>query len=166
MLSTEQATAREGNATELVAQALEAGWRHIDASLIYRNQNGTGIALKTSGIPRKEVSTSRPTWIRGSDSHVSFNFLLQLYITSKYDAINNRSVTEEIQTTLDQLQVEYLDLYLIHFPRAAVNGGGIRQVWKEMELVKAKGLARSIGISNYDTEDLLKEVLDVAEVLP
>ena len=101
-----------------------------------------------------------------SDSHVSFNFLLQLYITSKYDAINNRSVTEEIQTTLDQLQVEYLDLYLIHFPRAAVNGGGIRQVWKEMELVKAKGLARSIGISNYDTEDLLKEVLEVAEVLP
>jgi len=80
--------------------------------------------------------------------------------------MDNRTVTEEIQTTLAQLQLDYLDLYLIHFPRAATNGGGIEQVWKEMEMVKAKGLARSIGISNYDTVELVKEVLSVAEVFP
>lgn len=50
-----QATARTGNATELVGQALAAGWRHIDTSLNYRNQNGTGEAIKASGIPRKDV---------------------------------------------------------------------------------------------------------------
>lgn len=89
-----------------------------------------------------------------------------MYITSKYDAINNASVTEEINTTLAELQLEYLDLYLIHFPRAAYNGGGIEKVWKEMEQLKKKGIVRSIGISNYDTPELLAEVLRVAEVFP
>jgi diketogulonate reductase-like aldo/keto reductase len=141
--STTQATAREGNATLLVAQALEAGWRHIDCSLIYRNQNGTGEALTASGVPREE-----------------------LYITSKYDSLTNQSVHEELRLTLAQLQLEYLDLYLIHFPRAAQNGGGLKKVWREMEDVKKMGLARSIGISNYDSVELLEEVLEVAEVFP
>jgi diketogulonate reductase-like aldo/keto reductase len=111
--------------------------------LIYRNQNGTGEALTASGVPREE-----------------------LYITSKYDSLTNQSVHSELRLTLAQLRLDYLDLYLIHFPRAAANGGGLKKVWREMEEVKKMGLVRSIGISNYDRVELLAEVLEVAEVFP
>lgn len=90
----------------------------------------------------------------------------ELYITSKYDSLTNQSVHSELRLTLAQLRLDYLDLYLIHFPRAAVNGGSLKKVWREMEEVKKMGLVRSIGISNYDSVDLLEEVLEVAEVFP
>jgi diketogulonate reductase-like aldo/keto reductase len=55
---------------------------------------------------------------------------------------------------------------LIHFPRAAKNGGGLKKIWKQMERAKQDGLVKSIGVSNYDTPELIQELLDVAEILP
>lgn len=126
-----------------VLRALDNGWRHIDTSLNYGNQVGTGIAIKKSGIPREE-----------------------LYITSKYDAINGSDVTHEIQTTLKQLGLTYLDSYLIHFPGVADRGGGIKKIWPQMEKLIEDGLVKSIGISNYNTPEVLEELYALAKIVP
>nr|XP_031858293.1 uncharacterized protein CI109_006264 [Kwoniella shandongensis]KAA5525365.1 hypothetical protein CI109_006264 [Kwoniella shandongensis] len=129
-------------ATDAVLLAIENGYLHIDNSRVYGNEKSVGVALSKTDVEREK-----------------------LYITSKYDALDGASVEEEFNKTISELGVEYLDLYLIHFPRAADNGGGIAKVWKSFEQLKRDGRARSIGVSNYD-HDQLKELLSLAEIKP
>lgn len=61
--------------------------------------------------------------------------------------------------------MDYLDLYLVHWPHCAVAGGGIHKVWRAFESLKRSGKVRSIGVSNYGVEDL-EDLLTFAEILP
>ena len=69
-------------------------------------------------------------------------------------------------TFVPQLGLSYLDSYLIHTPDVARRGGGIKKVWPQMEKLVEDGLVRSIGISNYDTPELLEELFAIAKILP
>ena len=127
------------NATLL---ALQNGWLHLDNARVYGNEQSCKHAIARSGIDREK-----------------------LYVTTKYDALQGKDVRSEFQESLKDLGVDYVDLYLIHFPRAATAGGGIEAVWTEMEKIKEEGLARSIGVSNYQVKDL-EELLAFARVKP
>lgn len=87
-----------------------------------------------------------------------------LFITTKLANLpQDGSVLESLQTSLSKLQLDYVDLFLIHFP--TFFEGRLPQVWREMEQVKKLGLARSIGVSNWRVDDFAK-ILPGAEILP
>jgi diketogulonate reductase-like aldo/keto reductase len=119
-----------------VRQALEAGYRHIDTAQGYGNEAGVGRALRESGLPRDEV-----------------------FITTKLDPAR-RDPVAEAERSLERLGIEQLDLYLVHFPL-----GGPTRHWRGMERAHARGLTRSIGVSNFGVGDL-DAVTAFAEVAP
>lgn len=110
--------------TESVADAISAGYRLIDTAKVYENEEAVGAGIKKSGIDRKELFVTSKIWVEDSG-----------YEPAK----------RAFQVALDKLQMEYLDLYLIHRPRGDVNGS-----WRAMEELNAAGKIRAIGISNFD----------------
>ncbi|WP_375387011.1 aldo/keto reductase [uncultured Amnibacterium sp.] len=111
--------------------ALEVGYRHIDTAEMYGNEEGVGQAVRESGIPRD-----------------------QIFVTSK---LNNGFHAPEdalaaFDTTLATLDIDYLDLFLIHWPLPAV--GDYVDTWKAMEQMYAGGKVRSIGVSNFQQHHL------------
>ena len=110
--------------TESVADALRAGYRLIDTAKVYENEEAVGAGIKKSGIDRKSLFVTSKIWVEDSG-----------YEQAK----------KAFQTTLDKLQLEYLDLYLIHRPRGDVKGS-----WRAMEELNAAGKIRAIGLSNFD----------------
>jgi len=110
------------------------GW--ADNSAIYGTEQFVGEALAQAGIAREE-----------------------LFITTKFDNIfnNETSVERTFQLSLDKLGLDYVDLYLIHFPQFARPAA---PVWREFEALVERGLVRSIGLSNYNQTDL-QEILDL-----
>ena len=123
---------------EAVGWALAAGYRHIDTAQGYGNEASVGRALRDSGLPRDEV-----------------------YLTTKFDP-GRKDPVAEIQRSLERLEVEQVDLYLVHWPR-----GGPIWAWDGMQRALQRGFARSIGVSNFGTADLdaLAKVADVAPVV-
>jgi 2,5-diketo-D-gluconate reductase A len=109
---------------ESVADAITAGYRLIDTAKVYQNEEAVGAGIKKSGIDRKSLFVTSKIWVDDSG-----------YEPAK----------RAFQTTLDKLQLEYLDLYLIHRPRGDVNGS-----WRAMEELNAAGKIKAIGISNFD----------------
>ncbi|KZS91439.1 Aldo/keto reductase [Sistotremastrum niveocremeum HHB9708] len=124
--------------TERVDQALDVGFNHIDTAQLYRNEEETGVAIRESGLSRDEI-----------------------YVTTKYSGF--KDIETSIQDSLKNLGLSYVDLYLIHSPRLAQ--GDIPALWKKMEKIKADGLAKSIGVSNFQVDDL-KILLKHAKVVP
>jgi 2,5-diketo-D-gluconate reductase A len=119
-----------------VRWALELGYRHVDTAQAYGNEESVGRALRDSGVPREEV-----------------------FITTKfYPAQEDAEV--EAQRSLERLGLEQLDLYIVHWPQ-----GGPTWAWPGMERARERGLARSIGVSNYSVSEL-DELLSVAETPP
>jgi diketogulonate reductase-like aldo/keto reductase len=122
----------EGAETEnAVEWALEAGYRHIDTAQLYRNERSVGAAIRRSGIPRDEI-----------------------FVTTKW-LPTVRSPGRELERSLERLGMEYVDLYLIHWPvplRAGPRG------WRDLEELADRGLAREIGVSNYGDDRLEKTV--------
>lgn len=115
-----------------VLWALEAGYRSIDTAKIYRNEEGVGKALKQSGIPREEIFVTTKVWNRD-----------QGYQTT----------LDAFETSLKKLQLDYLDLYLIHWP---VKGKYV-ETWRAMETISKGGKCRAVGVSNFmipNLEDL------------
>lgn len=110
--------------TESVADALTAGYRLVDTAKVYANEEAVGAGIKKSGIARKLLFVTSKIWVEDAG-----------YEPAK----------RAFQTTLDKLQLEYLDLYLIHRPRGDVQGS-----WQAMEELNAAGKIRAIGISNFD----------------
>jgi diketogulonate reductase-like aldo/keto reductase len=108
-----------------VRWALELGYRHIDTAQAYGNEASVGRALRESGVPREEV-----------------------FITTKFLPDRTDPVAEAEQS-LRRLQLEWVDLYLVHFPQ-----GGPVWAWPGMERARERGLARSIGVSNFSARDL------------
>jgi len=125
----------DGRETELAVEwALEAGYRHIDTAALYHNERGVGAALRRSGLPRE-----------------------QLFVTTKLIPAR-LNVTRELELSLDRLGLDYVDLYLIHWPLPLVTS---RQ-WRALESLQEAGLARSIGVSNFGLRRLRALVANAA----
>ncbi|KAK7050571.1 Aldo/keto reductase [Favolaschia claudopus] len=112
-----------------VDQAISVGFSHIDTAQAYRNEAEAGTAIRESGLERKEI-----------------------FITTKYSGLDGLDIKTSINNSLENLGVEYVDLYLIHHPRLATPD--IPTAWREMEDIQAQGLVKSIGVSNFEVADL------------
>ncbi|ODN78185.1 hypothetical protein L198_07974 [Cryptococcus wingfieldii CBS 7118] len=132
-----------------VTQALEAGFRHIDTAEIYGSEAQVGQALSST------LSTlSSPTAsLKRKD----------IYITTKWFNISNRTPRQSLLLSLQNLGLDYVDLYLVHQPFLVK--GDFEGVWREFEGLKEEGLARSIGVSNY-TKEQLEQTLASATTPP
>jgi len=108
-----------------VRWALELGYRHVDTAQAYGNEASVGRALRDSGVPRDEV-----------------------FITTKFYP-GRRDPVAEAEQSLRRLGVDQVDLYLVHWPQR----GPVR-AWPGMERARERGLARSIGVSNFSADDL------------
>ncbi|MEZ0164772.1 aldo/keto reductase [Kineococcus sp. LSe6-4] len=126
---------------EVVLQALQAGYRHIDTAAGYGNEAGVGDALRASGIPREEV-----------------------FITTKLanDEHGRDKTLAAFEASMDRLALEYLDLYLIHWPQQADD---YVETWQAFEEIKASGRVRTIGVSNFQKTHLRK-LLDETGTVP
>jgi 2,5-diketo-D-gluconate reductase A len=107
-----------------VADAIAAGYRLIDTAKVYDNEEAVGAGIRKSGIDRKQLFVTSKLWV---------------------DDAGYEPAKKGFQTSLDKLQLEYLDLYLIHRPRGDVNGS-----WRAMEELNAAGKIKAIGLSNFD----------------
>ncbi len=119
---------------QYVREAIEVGFRLVDTAQGYQNEAGVGQGIKDSGIARKEI-----------------------FLTTKIgpDVMRNRTVKQSIDTSLEKLGSEYIDLMLIHWPVKE----HIQETWSIMEDYVNKGLIKSIGLSNFNPhhiDDLLK----------
>jgi diketogulonate reductase-like aldo/keto reductase len=121
---------------EAVANALKLGYRHVDTAQIYRNEADVGIAIKNSDVPREEIFVTTKLWV------------------SKH---NYDTALTAIQESLGRLQMDYVDLFLIHSPFGVE---GRMDSWRALEEAKNRGWTKHIGVSNYGKhhlEVLLKE---------
>jgi diketogulonate reductase-like aldo/keto reductase len=124
----------------IVVEALEIGYRHIDTAAFYGNEREIGEAVRQSGIDRDEIFITTKLW---NDDHGHENAL------AAFDA------------SFDKLGLDYVDLYLIHFPVY-----GLRQEsWRALEQILDDGRARAIGVSNY-MERHLKELFGSSKTMP
>jgi len=110
---------------DAVRWAFELGYRHIDTAQAYGNEESVGRALRASGVPREEV-----------------------FITTKFHPGHKNPVVEAARS-LERLAVDYVDLYIIHWPQ-----GGATWAWPGMERARDEGLARSIGVSNFSAQEV------------
>jgi diketogulonate reductase-like aldo/keto reductase len=128
---------RSGKKTEnAVRWALELGYRHIDTAQAYGNEESVGKALRDSGVPREEVFIATKFYPGSGDPEA------------------------EAERSLRRLGLDQVDLYLIHWPQ-----GGPTWAWAGMERAHERGLARSIGVSNFDADEL-DALLEQASVPP
>jgi methylglyoxal/glyoxal reductase len=125
-------------AKRAVKTALEVGYRHIDTASIYQNESSVGEAIRESGIPRE-----------------------QIYVTTKLWNDDHDDPATAFNRSLDRLRVEYVDLYLIHWP---VKEKRVK-TWGKLEQLVAGGKVRSIGVSNYLVRHL-EELLAACEIVP
>jgi len=128
--------------SRVVSEAFEVGYRHIDTAKIYGNEEGVGHAIKTSGIDRDELFITTKLWNadQGYDSGL-----------------------EAFEKSLGRLQLDYVDLYLIHWP-APANDNYV-EAWKALEKIRESGRAKSIGVSNFTVEHLTR-LLGETDVVP
>ena len=129
-------------AADVTAQALAAGYRHVDTARIYGNEEGVGRAIAESGIPREELFVTTKLW---DDAH-GFD-----------DAI------AACEASLERLGLEYVDLYLVHW--AVPTQRKYVEAWKALIALQERGLVRSIGVSNFPKEQLA-EIIEATGVVP
>ena len=135
----------------IILDAIRAGYTHLDTAAIYGNEEETGRAVRESGIPREEF-----------------------FITSKLNRnrLGYENTKKEFEESLRKLQMDYLDLYLMHWPRPDYGEEGFddweeldRESWRAMEELLKEGKIRAIGVSNFlphHFENLLK----TAKIIP
>jgi 2,5-diketo-D-gluconate reductase A len=127
---------------EVVTHALRTGYRSIDTAAAYRNEAGVGEAVARSGLDRQ-----------------------QLFITTKLanDNHGHDRALRAFEHSLEQLGMDYVDLYLIHWPRPSE--GKFVDTWKAFTELKQDGRARSIGVSNFRAQDI-EAIVDATGVAP
>jgi 2,5-diketo-D-gluconate reductase A len=116
---------------EVVEQALDVGYRHIDTAGAYRNEKGVGAAIAASGLAREDLFVTTKLW----NSEQGFETTLAAF-----------------EKSLGRLGFEYVDLYLIHWP--VPTEGRFVDTWRAFERIHGEGRARTIGVSNFRIEDL------------
>lgn len=124
---------------QAVSDALEAGYRLIDTAAAYMNEEAVGNAIRTSGIPRKDLFITTKLWVQDA---------------------GYESAKKAFETSLNKLGLEYLDLYLIHQPFHDYYGA-----WRAMEELYKEGRIRAIGVSNF-YPDRLVDLCVNAEIIP
>ncbi len=122
-----------------VYEAVQAGYRHIDTASFYGNEYGVGQALKESGVSREELFITSKVW----NTEQGFHAAMRAFDESRH-----------------RLDTEYLDLYLIHWPKDLS-----MQTWSALEKLYEDGKVRSIGVSNFKIHHL-QELLDGGEMVP
>ena len=125
-----------------VLAALDAGYRLIDTAAVYGNEAGVGEAIRKSGIPREEIFITTKLW--NSDQ-------------------GKENVRKAFNASLERLGLDYVDLYLIHWP--VPSKGLYVETWKELEQIYKDGKARAIGVSNFHPEHL-DALLAECEIVP
>ncbi|CAE7215381.1 unnamed protein product [Symbiodinium pilosum] len=123
------------NASAIVSNWLKLGGRGIDTALVYRDQNVVPQELQKAGIDRKDV-----------------------FITTKIPGCD--SATASVEYDLKQLQTDYIDLLLIHFPK-----GDCAKAWEVLESYHSKGVLKAIGVSNFDKKSM-ESLMKTAKVKP
>jgi len=121
----------DDQAQQAVESALEAGYRSIDTAMIYGNEHGVGRALAASGIAREDLFVTTKLWI---DDH------------------GRGAARPALEASLERLGLASVDLYLIHWPAPATDA--YLQTWQGFEDLRAAGLTRGIGVSNFLPEHL------------
>ena len=129
-------------AADVTAQALTAGYRHIDTARVYDNEEGVGRAVAESGIAREDLFITTKLW---NDSHA-------------YD-----DAIAACEASLERLGLDYLDLYLVHW--AVPAQGQYVEAWKALITLQERGLVRSIGVSNHPRPQL-EEIIEATGVVP
>jgi diketogulonate reductase-like aldo/keto reductase len=127
-----------GEAEHAVRAAIDAGYRLIDTAKLYGNERSVGKAVRESGVKREE-----------------------LFVTTKLWPTDFFNPQKAFDTSMSELDIGYIDLYLIHWPIPLMT----KSVWQAMERTYQGGKARAIGVSNYDVGDIEK-VLDYCTVVP
>jgi len=122
-----------------VSEAISVGYRLIDTANIYGNEAAVGAGIKKSGINREELFVTSKLWV---------------------DDYGYESTKKAFETSLNKLDLEYLDLYLIHRPKGDVKGS-----WKAMEELYEAGKIKAIGVSNFEP-DQLEDLLENAKIKP
>lgn len=127
-----------------VEHALSIGYRHIDTAQMYGNEAEVGAAIAASSVPREE-----------------------LFVTTKLDNGNHAPdrARESFAESLTKLGLDYVDLFLIHWPLPNLYGTGYLAAWKTMEEFVEDGRARSIGVSNFE-RDHLQLLIDESGTVP
>jgi diketogulonate reductase-like aldo/keto reductase len=130
-----------GDETEVaVRRALDAGYRSIDTAAIYNNEAGVGKAIKESGFAREELFITTKLW--NADQG--------------YD-----SALKAFDESMEKLQLEVLDLYLIHWPVVA----RYKDSWKALEKLYKDGRVKAIGLSNFQVHHI-QDILEIGDVVP
>jgi methylglyoxal/glyoxal reductase len=123
-----------------VKAALKAGYKAIDTAAVYKNEDGVGQAIKESGIPREELFITTKVW----NTDQGYETTLKAY-----------------EESLAKLGLEYVDLYLIHWPTV----GKYKDTWRALEQLYKEGKVRAIGVSNFHVHHL-ENLLADAEIIP
>ncbi|KAF2722693.1 aldose reductase [Polychaeton citri CBS 116435] len=132
---------KPGEVKEAVKAALKAGYRHIDTALAYGNEKEVGEGIKESGVPREEI-----------------------WVTTKLDNPWHKRVEEGITSSLNSLGLDYVDLYLIHWP-SSTDPSDLKKhypdwdfikTWADMQKLPASGRVKNIGVSNFAIKNMEK----------
>jgi 2,5-diketo-D-gluconate reductase B len=125
------------SAAEIVAIALRLGYRHIDTARKYGTERGVGDGIRASGVPREEI-----------------------FLTTKvsHESLRAADFARSVETSLSELQVDYLDLLLIHWPNPQIP---VAECMAPLVAAKRKGLAQHIGVANF-TVKLLEEAIQAS----
>jgi len=125
---------------EVVARALYAGYRHIDTAAAYRNEAAVGEAIRASGVQRGEV-----------------------FVTTKCfnDDQGHQAAKRALHASLERLRMDYVDLYLIHWPVPAFDR--YVETWQAFIELREEGLTRAIGVSNFQPEHLHRVIAQTGE---
>ena len=126
---------------DAVTWAIEAGYRHIDTAAVYGNEKEVGTALQNCGISRKD-----------------------LFITSKVAKMGYKEALDSMDQTLSDLQTDYVDLFLIHWPHPEL-GDTYLEMWRAMERIYKEGKARAIGVANFYAE-YLQRIMNECTIKP
>ena len=123
-----------------IRKAIDLGYRHIDTAMIYENEEPVGKAIRESGVDRADFFVTTKLWI---------------------DDIKNDNAQNALDSSLRKLGLDYVDLYLVHWP---IKDKYV-SIWKDMERIAATDKVRAVGVSNYQ-ENHLKEILDLRSLVP
>ena len=124
---------------QCVLEALKVGYRHIDTAHMYGNEKEVGSAIKKSGIPRNEIFITSKLWV------------------TEY---GEGTTLQAIDKMLKRLDLDYIDLILLHFPFKDYMGA-----YKDLEKAYEQGKVKSIGISNFENQKL-EELCDASKIKP